>query len=197
MICTSPVCLIGYCKMEQFFHSQNITAVAPDIYHTKFLNETIADSLATLLSKEKRWKKGAHDRLYSTHDIPLNEHCSDMYELIKEEFDTVVIPAMDRIWSFGHPAQVDTIFAVKYSRDTQKKLKEHIDESYISGSIKLNTNYTGADLQFPRQGYSNTDVAVGDLLVWPSHLTHPHLCTEIHEGEKYALTIWTDVKNSS
>ena len=129
--------------MERFFYPQNITTVATDIYHTKFINEEIAASLVALLKDDLSWEKGAHDRKYSTHDIALDKYYPDIYDLIKEQFDNMVVPAMASVWSFGHRPKAENIFAVKYSKDTQTGLKEHIDESYVSGSIKLNNNYTG------------------------------------------------------
>ena len=183
--------------MERIFYPQSITSVATDVYHTKFLNETIVEALVDLLKEDQNWKIGEYDRKYSTHDIALDEFYPDIHDLIKEQFDNMVIPAMSGIWSFGHKPEADTIFAVKYSKNTQLGLKEHIDEGCVSGSIKLNTQPKGGVLEFRRQNYSNKDVGVGDLIIWPSPLTHPHLSTDIQEGEKYAITIWTDAKNSS
>ena len=67
----------------------------------------------------------------------------------------------------------------------------HHDDSYITGSIKLNNDYTGAELLFPRQKFSNKDVQVGDLLLFPGEVTHPHKCAPLKSGEKYSLTMWT------
>ena len=191
--------------MKRFFYPQSITQMyrshkgspASDIFHTKFLNEEIATALANLLKEDENWKKGVYDRRYATHDIPLDKYYPDMYDLIKEQFDNMVLPAMSNVWSFGHKPEADTIFAVKYSEETQKGLKEHVDTGCVSGSIKLNNDYKGGILEFRRQNYSNKNVEVGDLIIWPSQLTHPHLCTDVQEGEKYAITIWTDGKNNS
>ena len=57
--------------------------------------------------------------------------------------------------------------------------------------MKLNDEYKGAALEFPRQEFSNLDIHVGDLICWPSKITHPHRSTQLEEGEKYSLTIWT------
>ena len=84
-----------------------------------------------------------------------------------------------------------TIFAIKYSMEGQRHLPIHRDESYVSGSIKLNNEYKGADLTFPEQGFTNKDLEVGDLLMWPGSLTHPHGSDYLLEGTKYSATIWT------
>ena len=104
---------------------------------------------------------------------------------------------MSEIWTLDDTAEAEDIFVVKYSKDTQTELKTHVDDSYVSGSIKLNNNYEGGILTFPRQRVTNQAAEVGDLLVWPSQITHPHNSTLLEEGEKYSITIWTASKKSS
>ena len=76
--------------------------------------------------------------------------------------------------------------------DTQKSLPPHHDDSFITGSVKLNSNYDGAEVLFPRKNFTNRHIEVGDLLLWPGNITHLHESTELISGEKYSLTIWTD-----
>jgi predicted 2-oxoglutarate/Fe(II)-dependent dioxygenase YbiX len=75
----------------------------------------------------------------------------------------------------------------------QEELRMHHDVAQVSASIKLNDDYDGALLEFPRQNFTNADVAVGDALVWPSLVTHPHASTQLTRGEKYSLTIWCEL----
>ena len=81
--------------------------------------------------------------------------------------------------------------------ESQKSLHLHHDESHISGSVKLNEAYEGGVLKFPRQDFTNEELKVGQLLCWPSKITHPHLSTELRSGTKYSLTIWTQEENVS
>jgi predicted 2-oxoglutarate/Fe(II)-dependent dioxygenase YbiX len=83
------------------------------------------------------------------------------------------------------------LFTIKYSMDTQRKLNLHHDMSLVSGSLKLNNNYTGGELYFPRQGVSNSQLDVGSIILWPGQVTHPHECKELESGVKYSLTLWT------
>ena len=83
------------------------------------------------------------------------------------------------------------LFVIKYSPRTQKSLNLHTDISLISGSVKLNDGYTGAELYFPRQQFYNKDIEVGDLLLWPSQVTHPHESLPIYDRTKYSLVLWT------
>jgi predicted 2-oxoglutarate/Fe(II)-dependent dioxygenase YbiX len=59
--------------------------------------------------------------------------------------------------------------------------------------VKLNDDYEGAELSFPRQGVSNAGLAVGELVAWPSLVTHPHESLPIRSGVKYSLTIWCEL----
>ena len=82
-------------------------------------------------------------------------------------------------------------FVMRYSLDTQTSLALHTDASLVTGSVKLNDNYVGADLVFPRQNFSNRDIPVGKCLLFPGAVTHGHTCTELTEGVKYSLTMWS------
>ena len=82
-------------------------------------------------------------------------------------------------------------FTMKYSMDSQKSLGLHTDASLITGSVKLNDNYEGATLYFPRQEFNNIDVPVGSCLLFPGQVTHGHYVDELKSGVKYSLTMWT------
>lgn len=82
-------------------------------------------------------------------------------------------------------------FTMRYAMDTQKSLGLHTDASLITGSVKLNDNYEGATLYFPRQDFTNLDVPVGSCILFPSQVTHGHYVDELQSGVKYSLTMWT------
>ena len=69
----------------------------------------------------------------------------------------------------------------------------HHDIAQVSASIKLNNDYEGAELEFPRQKFSNREIPVGHMLAWPSLVTHPHLSTPITRGVKYSATVWFEL----
>ena len=72
-------------------------------------------------------------------------------------------------------------------------MRLHQDIAQVSATVKLNDGYEGAALTFPRQSYDNAEVAVGDLIAWPSLVTHPHEATPLRSGVRYALTIWCEL----
>ena len=82
-------------------------------------------------------------------------------------------------------------FTMKYTPDTQNMLALHTDASLVTGNVKLNEDYEGGELLFPRQNFSNINVPKGRCLLWPSEVTHGHAVNEIYNGTKYSLTMWT------
>ena len=84
-------------------------------------------------------------------------------------------------------------FVIKYSMGVQEHLRMHHDVAQVSASIKLNDGFEGGELNFPRQGITNASLAVGDLVAWPSLVTHPHEGMPLKGGTKYALTIWFEL----
>lgn len=82
-------------------------------------------------------------------------------------------------------------FALKYSYDTQKELSFHVDDSAITGTVKLNDNYTGGELIWPRYGLSNVDIPIGKMALFPGGITHGHYVAPLLAGSKYSLTFWS------
>ena len=81
-------------------------------------------------------------------------------------------------------------FIVKYEMGVQESLRLHTDESNITISVRLNDNYKGCVLEFPRQNIQNNRVPVGDAMIFPGSITHPHHVHPLEEGTKYTLTVW-------
>jgi predicted 2-oxoglutarate/Fe(II)-dependent dioxygenase YbiX len=80
---------------------------------------------------------------------------------------------------------------MKYSEDTQKTLGLHTDASLVTGSVKLNDDYEGATLIFPRQGVTNRDIPIGKMLLFPGQVTHGHYVDQLVSGTKFSATFWT------
>lgn len=82
-------------------------------------------------------------------------------------------------------------FIIKYEMSKQRSLRPHMDDSMVTGTVRLSNQYSGGDLVFPRQNYRNTDVPVGSILIWPSSLQHIHYSDNLTQGVKYSLVAWT------
>lgn len=174
---------------EKFF----LKEVATDIICTPFLTKEFTDTIVNILENNTVWTRNTGDKNYSTQDFFFSktEEYKDIHFLIEDAIQERIVPILYEIWSFDE-LNITQLFAVKYSLTTQKSLAIHNDDSFITMSIKLNNDYDGGVLEFPRQSFTNKEVSPGDLLIWPSRLTHPHRSTELTSGEKYSITIWTE-----
>ena len=101
----------------------------------------------------------------------------DILPILNKEFLNF---ELDGLWS---------PFIVKH--DIGKSTPLHQDRSKISMSIKLNNDYVGGEIQFPRQKFSNKDIPIGNVLLWAGEVTHPHLITEVKSGTKYTVVGFT------
>jgi hypothetical protein len=103
-------------------------------------------------------------------------------------------PLKEIIEEYWHPIMMYGLrdsFVMRYTMDTQRNLALHHDASLVTGSVKLNDDYGGAELVFPRQKVSNKDIPVGHMILFPGQVTHGHTCEELRSGVKYSLTFWT------
>lgn len=175
---------------EMFYRVPGLTLVGPDILLCKFLTPSGCEYIRACLEGAPSWTPNARDEDYFTQDIHLYKTMPDLYDMLKEQLDSVILPAAVEYWQCSS-VDVKSLFAVRYTLDTQTSLKVHHDDSFITGSVKINNDYEGAELFFPYKNFTNTDVEVGDILIWPGQITHRHGCSELTSGSKYALTIWT------
>ena len=79
---------------------------------------------------------------------------------------------------------------IKYSRKGQH-VDLHNDTSRFTLNVKLNTNFTGCHLEFPRQNWNNKKLPKGWCMIWPGRVTHPHKAHPLKSGTKYTLSSWT------
>jgi len=163
--------------------------VAEDILHAPFLSKDFCQTLFDFAKSFEGWESNRQDTHYSTHDCHLKKHAPVFYDIISDALEEVIFPKAASWWEIN-AFEVSDMFIVKYSEETQKSLAYHHDESYISASIKINDDYKGGVLNFPHKKYDNSNLSVGDIILWPSQITHLHGSSKV-EGEKYSLTIWT------
>jgi len=181
-------------EVHRFVCDGTIKAVGPEILLMKFMTkEMCADmiKLAEATAKREGGFKPLPGDAYPGMEIRINKMDRNLYYAIEDNLQKYVFPALERYYPPLHMFGIRDLFIIRYSKTTQKSLRLHNDLSLISGSVKLNDNYTGAQLYFPRQQFNNKDIEIGDLLLWPSQVTHPHESLPIYEGTKYSLVLWT------
>lgn len=82
-------------------------------------------------------------------------------------------------------------FIVQYTMDTQQGMDAHSDESDISMSVVLNTDFEGGGLKFEGED-TPIQQAPGWALFFPGDKEHE--AVPITEGERYTLTWWLNKK---
>lgn len=179
--------------MKELFKPAKLTMIAENIVHTPFLDEEFVESIYCITKEHEEWGRNTQDIFYSTDDLFFNkfDYLQDLDFLLRDRLESDIFPRLLNFWSLDEII-VTELFAVRYLLEGQKKLDLHSDDSFISCSIKLNNDYEGGNLVFPLQNYSNEKVPVGDLLIWPSRITHPHQSTMLTSGQKYSITVWTE-----
>ena len=167
-----------------------VDVMGPEMLVTKFATRAWCERLINLAEEHGGWEPLPND-LFPAQEIRLSEIRGGVYEELasfwKEQIDSIC----EKHW---HPMAMYGIrdaFIMKYNPETQKELNLHTDASLVTGSIKLNDDYEGGELVFPRQDVSNKHVPVGNCILFPGMVTHGHECKEITKGTKYSLTIWT------
>jgi len=179
-----------YSTPQNLFHTPNdeCEVLDKDMLIVDFMSEHQCQRMIEIAEQWGEWQSLPLDS-YPAQEIRLKQ--LGLYEELEEHWQAKVKPIIERYWN---PLVVDGVrdaFMLKYSTDSQTKLALHHDSSHVTGSVKLNKNYKGGELIFPRQNISNADIPVGKLLLFPGQVTHPHECVELIEGTKYSLTIWS------
>lgn len=127
-------------------------------------------------------------------ELRINKISPDFYISFCKHWKLIVQPILNDF--FKLPAEQwfmgwKVPFIIKYEMDKQRYLRPHMDGSMVTGTVRLNDEYEGGDLVFPRQNYRNTKVPVGSMLIWPSSIQHIHYSDELVAGTKYSLVAWT------
>ena len=127
------------------------------------------------------------------YEISLAAIAPRLFEAVEQDIGIRLWPALQQWWPLIDYHGLRDAFVIRYAMGEQEELRMHHDVAQVSASIKLNDDYEGAVLEFPRQKFSNSDVPVGDVIVWPSLVTHPHASSQLTRGVKYSLTIWCEL----
>lgn len=116
-----------------------------------------------------------------------------LFDAVQLDIGRRIWPQLCEHWPLIDYHGINDAFIIKYQLGQQEELRLHHDVAQVSASVKLNDEYEGAILEFPRQHFTNSSLPVGTLLAWPSLVTHPHRSTPITSGVKYSLTIWCEL----
>ena len=127
------------------------------------------------------------------HEVSLAVISPRLFEAVEIDLGMRIWPQLQSEWPYIDYHGLRDVFVIKYELGVQEHLRIHHDIAQVSASAKLNDGYEGALLDFPRQGITNESAAIGELVVWPSLVTHPHQATQLQSGVKYGLTVWFEL----
>ena len=167
-----------------------IWTVADDIVAFEFMTPQMCDDLIGACDDAGGWAPRPDDA-YPAQEIRIQTLCPSLYKEMENRLTNSIWPQLEAYWPPMTMYGIRDFFAMRYSMDTQTELALHNDASMVSGSLKLNDDYQGAELTFPRQHYTNRHIPRGLMLMWPGQVSHPHVCEPLEEGVKYSLTLWT------
>ena len=163
-----------------------------DMLVIDFMNASQCERLIEIADSHGNWAPLPEDK-FPAYEIRMKE--LGLFNELERHWQDNIYDTIHKYW---HPIEMYGIrdaFVMRYSVDTQRSLPLHHDASLVTGSVKLNDDYVGAELEFPRQGVSNADIPVGSCILFPGQVTHGHRCNELISGVKYSLTMWSSRYN--
>ena len=174
-------------SLISYIPTHNYEVISDDIICIDFMTPYMCDRMIEIADGHK-FDKLSYDKVPGK-ELRLTE--MGLWEELEKHWLKTVYDISYKYWEPCHIYGLRDAFIIRYSMDTQRSLKRHHDASLITGSVKLNDEYTGGLLEFPRQGITNKDIPVGKCLLFPGQVSHPHLSSELESGVKYSLTIWS------
>jgi hypothetical protein len=173
-----------------YIPTKNYEVLEKDMLLVDYMTPTMCDDLIAIADKHGGWGSLSYDK-FPAQEIRFKDLAPGLWGEMEEHWRKNLYPIIEEYWKPMEMYGMRDAFVMRYALDTQKSLALHTDASLVTGSVKLNDNYEGADLLFPRQNISNKDIPIGKCILFPGTVTHGHTCTELTKGVKYSLTMWS------
>ena len=171
-----------------YYNQLGYEVVADEILVTKLLSKSECERLIELSEDLGTWEQMAGDK-FPAQEIRIKE--LGLWGAVEQMWAEKLGKIAETHWPPVLHYGLRDAFTMRYTMDTQTSLALHTDASLITGSVKLNDEYEGAELVFPRQSFSNIDVPVGHCILFPAQVTHGHRVEPLVSGTKYSFTMWT------
>ncbi len=170
--------------------------VASELYQLPFWTPGFCAAVVRAAEATGRFDPDPDDPVPG-HEVPLATISPLLYEAVEHDVGRRVWPLLQQAWPLIEYRGLRDAFVIRYRAGEQETLRLHQDVAQVSATVKLNDDFEGAALTFPRQGYDNAGQPVGSLLAWPSLVTHPHEAAPLTGGVKYGLTIWCELPGAA
>ena len=172
-----------------FIPPKDFEILDDDILLVDFMTQEQCEKLIEIANNHGEWGSLSYDK-FPAQEIRLKE--LGLWDELSKHWEEHIVPIIENYWKPMEMYGLRDAFVMRYSVDTQKELPLHTDASLVTGSIKLNDDYEGADLVYPRQNFSNKDIPIGKCILFPGMVTHGHACQPLTKGVKYSFTIWSN-----
>lgn len=173
-----------------------VREIGPDVYALPFWTPSFCDTVIRAAEAVGAFEQQPDDPVPG-HEVSLAVISPRLFEHVETDLGVRIWPQLRTVWPYIDYHGLRDVFVIRYAMGEQEHLRMHHDVAQVSASVKLNQGYEGAVLDFPRQGVTNESLAVGEMIVWPSLVTHPHQATPLRRGVKYGLTIWFELPTFS
>jgi len=182
--------ILGY--RDAIDSSQSISRVAEEMYALSCWTPGFCSALIQAAELTGTFEPDLNDPVPG-REVSLAMISPKLFNAVEADFGARVWPQLQENWPLIDYHGLQDVFVIKYEVGQQEELRMHHDVAQVSASIKLNDDYEGAELEFPRQRFSNRDLKIGQMLAWPSLVTHPHQSAKITKGVKYSATVWFEL----
>ncbi len=172
--------------------SSEIRKVADEIFALSCWTPEFCGALIRAAELTGAFQPNPHDPVPG-HEVSLAVISPQLFKAVELDFAARIWPSLKTQWPMVDYFGIQDVFVIKYEVGRQEELRMHHDVAQVSASIKLNDDYQGAELEFPRQNFSNREMKIGEMIVWPSLVTHPHRSAPILSGVKYSATVWFEL----
>lgn len=171
---------------------EGLSELGNEIYTVPFWTPSFCATVIRAAEAVGAFEPQPHDPVPG-HEVSLAIISPRLFEAVEIDLGVRIWPQLQTVWPYIDYHGLRDVFVIKYALGEQEELRMHHDVAQVSASLRLNEGYEGAVLDFPRQGVDNSKVPVGELVVWPSLVTHPHQATPLKSGVKYGLTVWFEL----
>lgn len=172
--------------------TESVTEIGPELYVVPFWTPEMCGAVIRAAEAVGAFEPQPDDPVPG-HEVSLALISPSLFEHVQNDLGSRIWPQLRSAWPLIDYCGLRDVFVIKYALEAQTELRLHHDVAQVSASVKLNDDYDGAELSFPRQNVTNDSVPVGSLLVWPSLVTHPHCTEPLRSGVKYGLTVWFEL----
>jgi len=165
--------------------------LAPDIFQLPFWTESFCATIVR--AAEAVGFTPDPDDPVPGFEVSLAAISPALFAAVERDIGVRVWPLLQSQWPLIEYRGLRDAFVIRYRAEEQDRLRLHQDIAQVSATVRLNDDYEGAELAFPRQGWDNGEQPVGSIVAWPSLVTHPHESLPLRSGTKYALTVWCEL----